>query len=49
MHGVRQLADIRSIPKSRRHPHFAGEALAVSQPHDVVRPAFASDIRRAVG
>ncbi len=27
----------------------ACEALAVSQPHDVVRAAFASDIRRAVG
>ena len=22
------LADVRTIPKSRRHPHFAGEALA---------------------
>jgi uncharacterized protein (DUF488 family) len=29
-HGVRQLVDIRSIPRSRRHPHFASEALAVS-------------------
>jgi uncharacterized protein (DUF488 family) len=27
-HGVRQLADIRLIPKSARHPHFAGERLA---------------------
>ena len=31
-HGVRQLADIRSIPRSKRHPHFAGDALAVSLP-----------------
>src|SRR5476651_1079815 len=31
-HGVRQLADIRSIPRSRRHPHFAGDALSVSLP-----------------
>ncbi len=26
-HGIRQLADVRTVPKSRRHPHFAGEAL----------------------
>ena len=26
-HQIRQLGDIRTIPKSRRHPHFAGEAL----------------------
>jgi len=31
-HGVMQLADIRSVPKSRRHPHFSGEALAMSVP-----------------
>jgi uncharacterized protein (DUF488 family) len=29
-HGIRRLVDIRSIPKSRRHPHFAGEALSAS-------------------
>src|SRR5215813_2519609 len=27
-HGMTQLADIRSIPRSRRHPHFSGDALA---------------------
>jgi uncharacterized protein (DUF488 family) len=27
-HGVTRLADVRTIPKSRRHPHFAGDALA---------------------
>ena len=26
-HEIRQLADIRTIPKSRRHPHFVREAL----------------------
>ena len=31
-HGVTQLADVRTIPKSRRHPHFAQEALSVSLP-----------------
>ena len=31
-HGITQLADVRTIPKSRRHPHFAGEALAQSLP-----------------
>jgi uncharacterized protein (DUF488 family) len=28
--GVRHVADIRSIPGSRRHPHFGGDALAAS-------------------
>jgi uncharacterized protein (DUF488 family) len=27
-HGIRQIADIRTIPQSRRHPHFGKEALA---------------------
>jgi uncharacterized protein (DUF488 family) len=27
-HGVRQLADIRTIPRSRRHPQFKRDALA---------------------
>lgn len=27
-HGVAQIADVRTVPRSRRHPHFAGEALA---------------------
>ena len=31
-HGVAQLADVRTIPKSRRHPHFARESLSVSLP-----------------
>ena len=31
-HQVRQLADVRTVPKSRRHPHFAGEALARTLP-----------------
>jgi len=31
-HGVAQLADVRTIPKSRRHPHFAQESLTVSLP-----------------
>jgi uncharacterized protein (DUF488 family) len=29
-HGVRQVADIRRIPKSARHPHFANGPLAAS-------------------
>jgi len=29
-HGVRALADVRAHPGSRRHPHFAREALARS-------------------
>lgn len=31
-HGVTQLADVRTIPKSRRHPHFSQDALSVSLP-----------------
>jgi len=31
-HGVTQLADVRTVPKSRRHPHFAQEALSRSLP-----------------
>ncbi|MGH6944704.1 MAG: DUF488 family protein [Geminicoccaceae bacterium] len=26
-HGVRQIADVRTVPKSRRHPQFGKEAL----------------------
>jgi uncharacterized protein (DUF488 family) len=29
-HGIEQLVDIRSIPRSRRHPHFASDKLAAS-------------------
>jgi uncharacterized protein (DUF488 family) len=31
-HDITQLADVRTIPKSRRHPHFAKDALSVSLP-----------------
>jgi uncharacterized protein (DUF488 family) len=31
-HGVSQLADVRTVPKSRRHPHFSREALSASLP-----------------
>jgi uncharacterized protein (DUF488 family) len=27
-HGVRQIADVRSIPRSKRHPHFGRDELA---------------------
>ena len=30
--GVAQLADIRTVPRSRRHPQFAIDALSVSLP-----------------
>jgi uncharacterized protein (DUF488 family) len=29
-HAIGQLVDIRSIPRSRRHPHFSADALATS-------------------
>ena len=31
-HGVTGLADVRTVPKSRRHPHFARSALEASLP-----------------
>src|SRR5438045_9753694 len=31
-HGVTQLADIRTVPRSRRHPHFGSDALWTSLP-----------------
>ena len=27
-HGIEQVADVRTVPKSRRHPHFHSDALA---------------------
>ena len=32
-HRIEAIADVRRWPASRRHPHFAGEALAGSLPH----------------
>ena len=37
MHGIEQLADIRAVPKSRRHPHFHIDALARSLPERAIR------------
>ena len=31
-HAITRLADVRTVPRSRRHPHFSAEALAVSLP-----------------
>jgi uncharacterized protein (DUF488 family) len=33
-HGVTRLADIRRFPGSRRYPHFSGDSLAQSLPHE---------------
>ncbi|MGH9866544.1 MAG: DUF488 family protein [Candidatus Polarisedimenticolia bacterium] len=30
--GVTVVADVRTLPRSRRHPHFSGDALAASLP-----------------
>jgi uncharacterized protein (DUF488 family) len=30
IHGIRQLADIRTVPRSKRHPHFEKDALDAS-------------------
>ena len=31
-HRISGIADIRTVPKSRRHPHFSADALSVSLP-----------------
>jgi uncharacterized protein (DUF488 family) len=31
-HGIRQLVDVRTVPRSRRHPHFSADALAATLP-----------------
>ena len=33
-HGVTAVADVRTVPKSRRHPHFAREALEAALPRE---------------
>src|SRR5262245_41984276 len=35
-HVVHAIADVRTIPRSRRHPHFNAEALAVSLPEHAI-------------
>ena len=34
LHGVRAIADVRLIPKSRRYPHFADTSLAIELPRN---------------
>jgi uncharacterized protein (DUF488 family) len=42
-HGVTGLADVRAVPKSRRHPHFSREALQVWAPaHGITYRHFAA-------
>jgi uncharacterized protein (DUF488 family) len=36
-HGIETLVDVRTAPKSRRHPQFRAEALAISLPERGVR------------
>ncbi len=35
--GVRELVDVRTVPRSRRHPQFNGDALAAALPEHGVR------------
>ena len=40
-HGIRQLADVRTVPASRRHPHFGQQALkAFLAEHGIVYRHF---------
>lgn len=42
-HGVRAIADVRQIPKSRRYPHFADSNLTIALPrHDLLYLPFKS-------
>ena len=43
-HGVRQLVDVRTVPKSRRYPPFAGEALRQSLPAVGISYDWAKDL-----
>ena len=43
-HGVTQLADVRTVPKSRRHPHFSREALSASLPAAGIAYRHAADL-----
>jgi len=36
-HGIKQLVDVRTIPKSRRHPHFGQDQLAPSLEQHQIR------------
>ena len=36
-HSVGGIADIRTVPKSRRHPHFSADVLSVSLPQGGIR------------
>ena len=50
--GIARLADIRRFPGSRRHPHFAREALAQSLPQAGIDYIHLEDLggrRKAVG
>ncbi|HEY2776211.1 MAG TPA: DUF488 domain-containing protein [Candidatus Binatia bacterium] len=31
-HGVTAVADVRTVPRSRRHPHFCADSLAIALP-----------------
>jgi uncharacterized protein (DUF488 family) len=43
-HGVGCIADVRTVPKSRRHPHFAREALERSLPEAGIRYQHFADL-----
>ena len=36
-HGLQAIADVRRFPGSKRHPHFAREALEASLPSEGIR------------
>jgi len=35
-HGIDTVVDVRTVPRSRRHPHFTKDALAVSLPEAAI-------------
>jgi uncharacterized protein (DUF488 family) len=43
-HGVACVADVRTVPRSRRHPHFSREALQQSLPEAAIRYVHFADL-----
>lgn len=43
-HGVRRLVDVRTVPRSRRHPHFSRERLEAALPAAGVEYLWRKDL-----
>jgi uncharacterized protein (DUF488 family) len=43
-HAIEQVADVRTVPRSRRHPHFSADEMARWLPHAGVRYAHLAQL-----